>query len=623
MRTVTVQRPADLSQTGAVASTPSPNDTLGTILAILLATAFLACQALIGGTRLLFAFPAYAILAVVGVLALFSFRRINSIPNRVALLSTCLFAAYILGRAFLSPTPYLARFDIYPLLGGLIVYFVTALVLTDGRKRMLVISILLAGAVVQVVIGAIQFRNGDNWMPFGFLPRFDYAGRASGFYVCPNHLAGMLEVVGILGLSLTFFSRWPVWGKLLTGYAALVCYVGVILTGSRGAYLSVLFSLLVFALLSARIIRAAGSVFHLRLTIAAAIILALATIGAFLIFQNSEELVNRASKVADKDIRLEYWQAALQQFPLSPLVGTGSRTYLYYGRMFRSANVQVDPVYVHNDYLQLLVEYGVVAVVLFLFFAVVHLSWGLVSARRLGPRRIASSQRIRSNNMALNIGALSAAAAYVVHSFFDFNLHIPANLLLLAFVFGVLANDGVLQEAAGQSRAWKVWPRIALAAVTIVVAVQIVRLAPGEWFTEQAKIALREQRLPDAISASLKAFQFNKTSPEPFYYLGRARYLSADREGPGPAAISSYTAAVSAYESAREIDPRDETYATELAFAFDALERFPEAEWLFEEARRLDPKSQPLQHYYEEHLRTWSGSNHAKPALPPQPTPPA
>ncbi len=625
MRTVTVQRPY-MSRSGPTASaemTSASNPIVATLLAMVVAIAVLACQALMGGTRLLFAFPAYAIVALMGVLTLLGFRSVHSGPNRATLIGTWLFAFYILARAFFSPSPYLARFDIYSLLAGLIVYLVTALVLTDGKKRMIVVAVLLAGAVVQVVVGAIQFRNGDNWMPIGFLQRFDYGRRASGFYFSPNHLAGMLEVVGVFGLSLTFFSRWPVWGKLLTGYAAAICYIGVILTGSRGGYLSALFGLFVFALLSLRIIRASGSALHLRLTIVAVILLALATIGAFLIIQNSDYLANRESKVADKDIRLDYWRAGLQQFQLSPILGTGSRTYLYYGRLFRSESMQMDPFYVHNDYLQLLAEYGVIGGVLFLVFFLFHLRWGLISARRLGPRRIASSQRILSNNMALNVGALSAVGAYVVHSFFDFNLHIPANLLLLAFVFGILANNGVPEEPTARSHSAILSSLLALCLISLFLGVQIVRLWPGEWYTEQTRIALRDQRLPASISAGLKALQFQKRNPEPFYYLGRARYLSADRQPPGPARSAFYAAAVTDYETARQIDPSDETYAIELGFLFDAMERFSEAEWLFDEARRLDPRSGALQRYYEEHLRSWSGNSNARRSLPPQPEPPA
>ena len=91
-----------------------------------------------------------------------------------------------------------------------------------------------------------------------FLQRADYGHRASGFYVCPNHLAGVLEVLGIIGLSITCWSRWPVWSKLLIGYLVCVCYAGVALTGSRGGYLSVAASLIVFAILSLTALSAGG-----------------------------------------------------------------------------------------------------------------------------------------------------------------------------------------------------------------------------------------------------------------------------------------------------------------------------------------------------------------------------
>ena len=38
--------------------------------------------------------------------------------------------------------------------------------------------------------------------------------RASGLYVDPDHLAGLLEVLGILGLSVACWSRLPGWAKV-------------------------------------------------------------------------------------------------------------------------------------------------------------------------------------------------------------------------------------------------------------------------------------------------------------------------------------------------------------------------------------------------------------------------
>ena len=108
---------------------------------------------------------------------------------------------------------------------------------------MSILVALIVVALVQVGIGAVQFRSGNNFMLIPFLQRFDYGRRASGFYVCPNHFAGLLEVIGIFCVSLVCWSRWPLWAKLLVGYAGLVCYVGLALTGSRGGYLGASVSL--------------------------------------------------------------------------------------------------------------------------------------------------------------------------------------------------------------------------------------------------------------------------------------------------------------------------------------------------------------------------------------------
>jgi O-antigen ligase len=583
------------------------------MVAGLVVSALVSSQILIGGTRLLFAFPSYALLALAGLVGLFAIRGTKSLPDPICLVSTVAFLGYVLIRASLSPVSYLARFDIYSVLAGLIVYFLTALVLTKSKQRLLVLACLLGAALVHVIVGALQFRNGDNWMPISFLQRFDYGRRASGFYICPNHLAGLLEVLGIFGLSITFWSRWPVWAKLLSGYATMVCYIGLVLTGSRGGYLSVVTSLLVFAGLSLRAGRAAAPGLRFRLSMGVAALAALAAGTIFLVIHKSDYLSDRTKQVIDStNIRLDLWQAAWHQWHLSPWIGTGSRTYLFYGRKFRTDAVQVDPVYTHNDYLQLLAEYGLVGAAAFLPFLLLHLRRGLITARKIGPRRIAVSHHLPSNTMALNLGALAAVSAYCTHSIFDFNLHIPANVLLMAFAFGILANSGVDPGSHGTTRRWGIFLGGAtLLALCIVLGVQAVRLAPGEFYTEQARTALRDHRPLPALAFALRGLERERENPHLYYYLGRARVLAGERQTDASARASFELAALPAYESARALAPLDETYWLELAFTLDSLKRFPEAEWMFDQARQMDPRSQAVRQYYEAHLNQWKGGKPA------------
>jgi O-antigen ligase len=584
------------------------------VLATLLVTALLSIQALIGGTRLIFALPAYASLALTGVLSIALVRAARPAPHRLCLWSAVIFFGYILVRAAISPAPYLARFDIYSVLAGLVVYFLTSCVLTSAKTRMSILACLLTAALAHALVGFIQFRGGTNFMAIHFLQRFNYGHRASGFYVCPNHLAGLLEVLGIFGLSIVCWSRWPVWAKLLVGYTTAICYLAVILTGSRGGFLSVVASWLVFAGLSLKILRAGGGA-NLVIRIGGAGLIGgtLAIAAAFLLIHQNDLLRDRAKKIASDDFRLGAWRAAIEQWKLDPVWGTGSGTYLFYGRKYRAEGMQRDPVYTHNDYLQLAAEYGAVGAGLFLIFFAVHWRHGWIDARRLGPKRIAISRRLASNAMAINIGALGALAAYVVHSIFDFNLHIPANLLLLAFVFGIVANPGVNYDAASEKTAARglIFWRLLLVALAAVLGVQTWRLAPGEYYTERARTALRDYRFLSAIDYALKAVKYETQNPSVFYYLGRARVLGGDVQRSPEAAASFYEAALPAYIKARELAPLDKTYALELAFTYDSLKRYGEAEGLYYEARLLDPGSTSTEAYYRAHLERWKGIQNA------------
>ncbi|HMJ06703.1 MAG TPA: hypothetical protein VK474_10650, partial [Chthoniobacterales bacterium] len=124
---------------------------------LLLCAALTTIQVLIGGTRMVFSLPAYALLGAAGLFAAFSLRRRLPLPNQLCLAVTALFCTYILGRALASPVGYIARSDVYSVLGGLVVYFFFACILTKARQRLFLVACLLALAVGHVLIGVVQF----------------------------------------------------------------------------------------------------------------------------------------------------------------------------------------------------------------------------------------------------------------------------------------------------------------------------------------------------------------------------------------------------------------------------------------------------------------------------------
>ena len=146
---------------------------------------------------------------------------------------------------------------------------------------------------------------------------------------------------------------------------------------------------------------------------------------------------------------------------------------------------------------------------------------------------------------------------------------------------------------------------VLLLALALVLGIQAWRLFPGEFFAEQARAALRDRRPFAALSFARRGLAFEKENPQLYYYLGRSRFLTGEREVDPRARASFSLAALPAYETARQLSPLDETYPLELALTYDSLGRFPEAEWMFDKAHELDPNSDALQHYYEGHIEQW------------------
>ncbi|MDQ6623443.1 MAG: O-antigen ligase family protein [Verrucomicrobiota bacterium] len=564
--------------------------------------ALLLIQGLIGGRRLLFALPAYSLIAIAVLGALAFLPRKNFSCDGLCIGSAVVFIAYIVARSLTSAGGYYARPDLYCALGSLALYLLVATSLSRASLRMALVITLLAFASVHVFVGLIQFTRGDNFMLITQLQRADYGQRASGFYVCPNHLAGLLEVLALFGLSVTLWSRISHWLKLFTGYLTAVCFAGIALTGSRGGYLSVLGGVTVFAVLSVLTIFSRQQAMRRRsITLALGLVAATLFAGLLLIHQ-SEFLQGRAQNLADsRNVRLQLWQAAITQWKLEPLLGTGSGTYRFYGREFRNEAMQNDPIDVHNDYLHLLCEYGIVGFAGFLLFFGTHLYQGAASFAKFRRRHAEKSAWPASNRFALNVAALSSLSAYVIHSFFDFNLHIPANALLLSFVFAVLAEPG-MQKATMRFERFQLsfFCRATMAVLALVILLQTSRLLPGEYFTERARLSLRDENPAATIEMASKALRYEQNNPEIYFYRGRAFAVLANRLQ-GDAALHLFDEAIRSFQIARQLAPLDVTYSLDLAFTYDSIGRFEQAESMYAKARLQDPHSMAVAQLYDYH----------------------
>jgi len=129
-------------------------------------------------------------------------------------------------------------------------------------------------------------------------------------------------------------------------------------------------------------------------------------------------------------MRRDTWRIFLDH----PFVGTGLGTlqlvYPPYESLYDGKIVN----HTHNDYLEVLAETGLLGGICCLWF--------------LGVLLVRSLQRLRQFNHsfagALRLSGSVACSGFLVHSLVDFNLHIPANVLLF-FLMAHLATAEIQQ----------------------------------------------------------------------------------------------------------------------------------------------------------------------------------
>ncbi len=635
---------------------------MGTAILVAITAAVTALILFLGGFASYVCLPIYGVLALSPLINLIGGESSHAKPRSYhCVIATAIFFAYVLLRALLSPSGYVARADLEMVSAALIVYLLFSQILSSSRRRIPFVAALLILAVAASIVGGIQYFKGHNFMPFDFFPRPDYGIRASGFYGCPNHLAGFLEVMMFFGISLACWSRYGLLVRILAGYAAAMCAAGILLTGSRGGYASSIAGLATFGFLSLYV---AGKWLRKEFWYAVAITAVLALgVGGYLIrsiVHESDFLQYRVDSVrGDGNDRIALAKAAIMQFQLNPIFGTGSRTYIYYGRQFRDPRIQRDPRFAHDDYLQFLAEYGIIGIAGFFVFLALHLRQGisavsseaatLTGDTNSGAERKRSGKKSRSNSawravadgeterlrqrrpsfkgnnaLALTIAAISSVAAYMIHSVVDFNLHIPANTCVMGFVFAILANPG-FKPVAGlppqtADRRWTwVFSKLMPAGLGVYLLAIAVPKWPAELYQELARRTLATPRLLVSDEVALRALElaergvkYDSKNPALFATIGEAQFtLGILADDPADAA-RFYEASCVSYERAVKLCPMDVQYAAFFATSLDAVGRFDEAEEIYRRCLVMDPNAGSTHTYYAAHYQAQKKFDQAK-----------
>jgi len=301
----------------------------------------------------------------------------------------------------------------------------------QARRLAFVFSIYGAALASFALLQGMASNGKLYWMR---TPRM--GGQIYGPYVNHNHYAGLMEMLVPIPLVLSVSHLASSRQRMLAAATAAVMASTIFLSGSRGGMLALVIELLIFAVVLIRQQRG----FRTAVSVAAFLLIVI----SLLTWVGGGELSRRVSSISTETrseitggMRLTIDRDALHMFSKKPVLGWGVRAFPVVYPQFRSFYTNFFVNEAHNDYLQLLVEMGLLG-----FGAML---WFLIVVYRRAVIKIKDWTSDVSG--AVTLACMLGCSGILVHSTVDFNLQIPANAALFYVFCTIAAADSFAQPA--------------------------------------------------------------------------------------------------------------------------------------------------------------------------------
>jgi tetratricopeptide (TPR) repeat protein len=432
-----------------------------------------------------------------------------------------------------SPQPPGSTLSLYPsgtrylmlqLLAVLLTYTVVRNNLTGlaSLRRLAWVSV-INGVALAFVALLQHFTSPPNVIYW----RFASPGTSFGPFVCRNHFPFYLNICLSLGLGLILAARRPapvyavvagskrrrpvanradadialsepagLWEWTQTPWvwwvaAGLVLMLAsVVLSLSRGGLVALLAGVAVTVLLRLVFTQRWQWLIPVLLVVAAAALLLLWL--GFDFIESRYQSLWRGEVFAE---RWMIWKAAWEAAQDFWLTGAGGGVFAHLEPLYRpeAADPLVAGTYVHNEYLEALVEGGLprLLLTLLLVFVALHAGWRAVRGLR---------QRAEQG---LALGGMLGLVTFVVHSAGDFGVHLPALALQVTVLTALLTN--VADEQA-QAEVWSArwWGLAPLVGVTVVGSAAVfLAVAAYRQQVTRFYVAAALQRYPEQKSLAM------------------------------------------------------------------------------------------------------------------------
>jgi O-antigen ligase len=298
------------------------------------------------------------------------------------------------------------------------------------RQLTLIFSIYGAALAGFALIQGISSNGKLYWIR---QPRM--GGWIYGPYVNHNHYAGLMEMLVPIPLVLSLTHLASSKARNAAAAAAAVMVGTIFISGSRGGMLAIIAELIILAVLLIKQKRGIRTAIGLGMF--------LAIVVGLLTWVGGGELSRRIATIGPShselasDIRSYINRDGIRMFLKKPVLGWGLGTFPVVYPQFRTFYTNFFVNEAHNDYLQLLVEMGLLGFATMVWFVVT------LYARCL--------QKIKDwaddISGAVTLACMLGLSGILVHSAIDFNLQIPANAALFYVMCTIAASEPFVQPA--------------------------------------------------------------------------------------------------------------------------------------------------------------------------------
>ena len=343
------------------------------------------------------------------------------------------FAATLLSFIHAEPKLLFMRFLISKCLKFIFLYFIIIETIDSQAKLKNILKMALVSAVIVMVDTYIQYYV-LHYDLFRHYPSFkfraskylenNFLGYPTGPFPFPNDLAAWMLLPLVSAVSIFIRNAKKIHTKLASGLFLFPFAFLFYLTNARSAWLGFVgsFSMILF-------------VQSKKMFIIFLVFLLIMMLILFLLPKDKSDNILGLSSFQD---RLYMWRIGWNIFTEHPIVGSGLNSFFSKFKEYREDEYRYKKgSYAHNGFLQMAVDIGLVGLMFFLLLIYKALRIGFNAGKR------------SDFYGALSLGLSGGLLAFLIHSFFDTNLHSLPLITFFWFGLGILISlKGIYERSA-------------------------------------------------------------------------------------------------------------------------------------------------------------------------------